>query len=154
MTMMDDKVSLLNEPIAFRDTGDATVLHRLPKARPIHAAIAETLANVELLLAQLEAGIRVADSQRGLVRELFVATQRQRDVLAAACDWKSWNRALLPVIGWTERPFELLQGVSKIFPMLHQRIRLGAQIIVDRPPAIGIEAIEPSPPFRRQAQQD
>jgi len=37
-----------------------------------------------LLLAQLEAGVRVADSQRGLVRDLSVATQRQREVLSAA----------------------------------------------------------------------
>jgi hypothetical protein len=50
----------------------------------LHSVIAETLANVELLLAQLEAGVRVADSQRGLVRDLFVATQRQREVLSAA----------------------------------------------------------------------
>ena len=55
-----------------------------PKGRPLHSVIAETLANVELLLAQLEAGVRVADSQRGLVRDLFVATQRQREVLSAA----------------------------------------------------------------------
>ena len=74
----------MNKAITFRDTGDSTVLHKWPKARPLHAVIAETLANVELLLTQLEAGVRVADSQRGLVRDLFVATQRQRDVLAAA----------------------------------------------------------------------
>jgi hypothetical protein len=46
--------------------------------------IAETLANVELLLGQLEAGVRVADNQRDLVRQLYVATQRQREVLLAA----------------------------------------------------------------------
>jgi len=51
---------------------------------PLHAVIAETLANVELLLGQSEAGVKVADNQRGLVRDLFVATQRQREVLAAA----------------------------------------------------------------------
>jgi hypothetical protein len=82
---MDDiKVSLLNEPVVYRDTGDATVLRRWPKARPLHAIVAETLAHIELLLGQLEAGVRVADNQRGLVRDLFVATQRHRDVLAAA----------------------------------------------------------------------
>ena len=80
----EQKVSLLNEPISYRDTGDATVLRRWPKARPLHAVIAETLANVELLLGQLEAGVRVADSQRDLVRQLYVATMRQREVLAAA----------------------------------------------------------------------
>jgi hypothetical protein len=62
----------------------ATVLHRWPRARPLHAVIAETLANVELLLGQLEAGVRVADNQRDLVRQLYVSTQRQREVLAAA----------------------------------------------------------------------
>jgi len=46
--------------------------------------IAETLANVELLLAYLESGVRVPDNQRAMVRELFVATQRQREVLSAA----------------------------------------------------------------------
>src|SRR6516162_8074220 len=76
--------SLINEPIAYRDTGDSTVLHRWPRARPLHAVIAETLANVELLLAQLECGVRVADNQRELVRQLYVSTQRQREVLSAA----------------------------------------------------------------------
>jgi hypothetical protein len=33
------RTSLLNEPIAFRDTGDATVLRPWPKARPLHAVI-------------------------------------------------------------------------------------------------------------------
>jgi hypothetical protein len=63
--------------------GDSTVLHRW-KARPLHAVIAETLANVELLLAQLESGVRVPDNQRAVARELFVCSQRQREVLAAA----------------------------------------------------------------------
>jgi len=80
----EQKASLLNEPIAFRDTGDARVLHRWPKGRPLHAVVAECLANVELLLGQLEAGVRVTDNQRDLVRQLYVATQRQREVLAAA----------------------------------------------------------------------
>ena len=82
---MDDiKVSLLNEPVVYRDTGDATVLRRWPKARPLHAIVAECLANVELLLGQLEGGVRVADNQRELVRQLYVSTQRQREVLSAA----------------------------------------------------------------------
>jgi hypothetical protein len=79
----DPKVSLLNEPIAYRDTGEAALLHKWPKGRPLHAVIAECLANVELLLAQLECGVRVADKQRELVRELYVSTQRQREILAA-----------------------------------------------------------------------
>ena len=69
-TFEDPAVSLVNEPVAFRDYGDATVLRRWPKARPLHAVIAETLSNVELLLAQLESGVSVPDSQRQLVRDL------------------------------------------------------------------------------------
>ena len=71
-------------PVTAIATIAVRVLHRWPKARPLHAVIAETLANVELLLAHLESGVRVADSQRALVRDLFVATQRQREVLTAA----------------------------------------------------------------------
>ena len=77
----EQKVSLLNEPFIFRDTGNAAVLRKWPKARPLHAVIAEMLANVELLLGQLEAGVRVADNQRDLVRQLYVSTQRQREVV-------------------------------------------------------------------------
>ena len=62
----EQKVSLLNEPLIFRDTGNAAVLRKWPKARPLHAVIAECLANIELLLAQLEAGVRVyAAAARG-----------------------------------------------------------------------------------------
>jgi hypothetical protein len=81
-------------PVAYagydiiRDTGDAHLLHRWPKGRPLHAVIAETLANVELLLGQLECGVRVADNQRDLVRQLYVQTQRQR---RPHCGWKNWN---------------------------------------------------------------
>src|SRR6516165_620167 len=74
------RVSLLNEPVVFRDYGDAT----WPRARPIHAVIAETLANVELLLAHLQSGVWAPDSQRPMVRDLFVQTLRQREVLTAA----------------------------------------------------------------------
>jgi hypothetical protein len=80
----EHKVSLLNEAMTFRNTGEARVLHKWPKGRPLHAVIAECLANVELLLAHLHAGLRVADNQRGLVRDLFVQTQRQREILTAA----------------------------------------------------------------------
>ena len=84
----EQKVSLLNEPIAFRDTGNAHLLHKWPKGRRLHAVIAETLANVELLLGQLEAGVRVADNQRDSVRQLYVAPQRQRECSWPLCAWK------------------------------------------------------------------
>jgi hypothetical protein len=74
-------VSLINETVEYRDRGTARVLHRWPKARPLHAVIAENLANVELLLAYLDA---MADNQRALLQDLFVQTQRQREVLTAA----------------------------------------------------------------------
>ena len=72
----DTKVSLLNQPLVWRAQGDSTPLHRWPRARPIHSIIAEALANVELLLAQLEGGVRVADNQRELVRQLYAAERQ------------------------------------------------------------------------------
>ena len=38
----------------------------------------------EALIARLEVGVRVADSGRALIRELYVQCRRQREVLAAA----------------------------------------------------------------------
>jgi hypothetical protein len=52
----EQSVSLLNDP------GDSTVLHRWSRARPLHAVVAEMLADAELLLAQLHCGVRVADN--------------------------------------------------------------------------------------------
>jgi hypothetical protein len=115
----EQKVSLMNEAITFRDTGDSTVLHKWPKARPLHAVIAETLANVELLLAQLESAVRVPDNQTAVVRELFVCSSSGR-CWQRPCGWRSWNRALLPVIGWTQVAFEFLQGVAKRPPIFHE----------------------------------
>jgi hypothetical protein len=73
-----DPVSWINQPII-----DAIPL-RPAQARSLRAVIAENLATAEHLLRRLEAGVCVSDSSRGVVRELWVATRRQRDALAAA----------------------------------------------------------------------
>jgi hypothetical protein len=53
-------VSFLNEPLPA-------------EARPLHAIVAQSLADVEGLIARLETtGVRVADSGRGLIRDLYV----------------------------------------------------------------------------------
>jgi hypothetical protein len=92
--MMDDKyhprtfeelasdptpVSWLNEAPAPDNVG---VL--VPKGqRSLHAVVAQNLKDVEGLIGRLELGVRVADSGRGLIRELYVQSRRQREVLAA-----------------------------------------------------------------------
>jgi hypothetical protein len=52
--------------------------------RPIHALIAECLASTEALVNRVELGVRVADSGRGLIRDLYVQCRKQREVLTAA----------------------------------------------------------------------
>jgi hypothetical protein len=46
--------------------------------------VAQNLADIESLIARLESGVRVADSGRGLIRDLYVQCRKQREVLAAA----------------------------------------------------------------------
>ena len=46
--------------------------------------MAQNLADIESLIARLESGVRVADSGRGLIRDLYVQCRKQREVLAAA----------------------------------------------------------------------
>jgi hypothetical protein len=50
-------VSLLNETVEYRDRGLATVLHRWPKELPFRAVLLDALAQTQLLLARLEAGV-------------------------------------------------------------------------------------------------
>jgi hypothetical protein len=52
--------------------------------RSLHAIVAQNLADVEGLIARLELGVGVADSGRALVRDLYCACRRQRELLAAA----------------------------------------------------------------------
>jgi hypothetical protein len=61
---------------------------------------------------------------------------------------------LHPAIRWTEVAFEPLQRGAQRLPMRHESVRAGAQIILHRPSAEPVEAIEPSLPFRRQARQN
>ena|SRR5215469_2637336 len=109
-------VTLINEPVPADNVG---VL--VPgRQRSLHAVVAQNLADVESLIARLELGVAVADSGRGPVRDLYVQCRRQRECWQRPCGWKSWNRALLPVIGWTQIAFEFLQGVAKRPPIFHE----------------------------------
>ena len=102
-------VTLINEPVPADNVG---VL--VPgRQRSLHAVVAQNLADVESLIARLELGVAVADSGRGLVRDLFVQCRRQREVLAAAL-------RLEEVIGWTQVAFEFLQGVAKRPPIFYE----------------------------------
>jgi len=80
--MADDPtpVSLINESLP---PDNVSTLGRA-KQRSLHAVVAQNLADVESLIAGLELRVAVADSGRGLVRDLYVQCRRQREVLAAA----------------------------------------------------------------------
>ena len=52
--------------------------------RSLHAIIAQTLADTESLIARLEVGVDVAASGREFVREFYLQSRRQREMLAAA----------------------------------------------------------------------
>ena len=71
--------SLINEPIAFRDTGSAAVLRRWPKAMPLRALLGDCLAQTQSLLASLECGVQVPADQRlhyeAQLRQLFLRSQ-------------------------------------------------------------------------------
>jgi hypothetical protein len=53
------------------------------RPRSLHAMVAQALADTEALIDRLELGVGVADSGRGLVRDLYVQCRRQREILAA-----------------------------------------------------------------------
>jgi len=89
---LEDKPSLTNEPVAADNVG---VL--VPgRQRSLHAMVAQNLKDTEALIGRLELGVRVADSGRGLIRELYVQCRRQREVLAAALRLEEleWIRAV------------------------------------------------------------
>jgi hypothetical protein len=79
---IEDKVSLINEPLAAPE--GTTALPTVYRQPPLHGLIAGALANVEALIERLELGVRAQDNERALVRELYVQCRRQREVLAAA----------------------------------------------------------------------
>jgi hypothetical protein len=79
--LMEDPipVTLINEPLPPENVG---VL--VPgRQRSLHAVIAQSLKDVEALIGRLEAGVGVADSGRGLIRDLYVGCRRQREILEA-----------------------------------------------------------------------
>jgi hypothetical protein len=45
--------------------------------------VVQSLEETEALINRLEVGVRVADSGRALIRELYVQARKQREVLAA-----------------------------------------------------------------------
>jgi hypothetical protein len=109
-------VSMINEP--SRETIE---LRPGAKQRSLHAVLCEALTNTQALLARLETGVLVRPGEgREVVRELYLPPGGNTMCWLLPCGWKSWNRALLPVIGWTEVAFELLQGVAKRLPILHE----------------------------------
>jgi len=69
-------VSLISKPLPPENVG---VL--VPgRQRSLHSVIAQSLKETEALIARLEAGVGVADSGRGLIRDLYVQC---REILAA-----------------------------------------------------------------------
>jgi hypothetical protein len=73
-------VTVLNEPLPPENVGVLVPSQQ----RSLHAVVAQNLADVEGLIARLELGVVVADSGRGLIRDLYVQCRKQREVLAAA----------------------------------------------------------------------
>jgi hypothetical protein len=71
-------VTVLNEPVPADNVG---VL--VPgRQRSLHAVVAQSLKDVEGLIGRLELGVAVADSGRGLIRDLYVQSRRMREILA------------------------------------------------------------------------
>ena len=59
----------------------------LPKSRPLHALLVESLNSTQALLRRLEDGVTVPrDQQREIVRLLYVATRHQVQALAATLE--------------------------------------------------------------------
>lgn len=74
-------VTLINEPVPADNVG--VLAPKGGRQRSLHAIIAQSLADVEGLIARLEAGVGVGASGRGLIRDLYVQCRKQREVLAA-----------------------------------------------------------------------
>jgi hypothetical protein len=93
--MMDDKYRPRSVEELVEDPIPTTIINEVApdenvgvlvpnKQRSLHAIVAQSLADVEGLIGRLEAGVRVADSGRATVRDLYVVCRRQRELLAAA----------------------------------------------------------------------
>ena len=72
-------VSFINQPVPPDNVGVLVP----SRQRSLHAIVAQNLADVEALIGRLELGVRVADSGRGLIRDLYVQCRKQREILSA-----------------------------------------------------------------------
>jgi hypothetical protein len=83
---VEDKVSLINEPLAAPDGTVALPVYCRDK--PLHAVLCESLVQTKELLNRLEArGVYVPrDQQREVVRELYVQARRQLKALSASLE--------------------------------------------------------------------
>jgi hypothetical protein len=92
--MMDDKYrprsveELVEDPIPVTVVNEVALDENVgvlvpSKQRSLHAIVAQNLADAEALIGRLEAGVRVAVSGRGLVRDLYVGCRKQRELLEA-----------------------------------------------------------------------
>ena len=73
-------VSFINRPPLPDNV--ATLVPR--QRRSLHAIVAQNLADAEALIVRLEDGVAVADSQRPVIRDLYVQCRKQRELLEAA----------------------------------------------------------------------
>ena len=69
---LEDKPSLINEPVPPDNVGVLVPSQQ----RSLHAVIAQNLRDTEALIGRLEFGVRVADSGRGLIRDLYVQCRK------------------------------------------------------------------------------
>jgi hypothetical protein len=83
---------LIEDPIPLTLLGNEAPEPTLPenvgvmvpkRQRSLHALVAQNLADTESLIARLEGGVGVADSGRGLIRDLYVQSRKQREILEA-----------------------------------------------------------------------
>jgi len=74
---VENRRSLISEPVLPDNV--ATLVPR--QRRSLHAIVAQNLADAEALIVRLEDGVAVADSQRPVIRDLYVQCEKQRELL-------------------------------------------------------------------------
>ena len=78
-------VSFINQ--ALLPANVATLVRAEAKQRPLHVTLVESLNSTRALLARLELGVSAPPGEaREVIRELYVATQRQAKALAACLE--------------------------------------------------------------------
>jgi hypothetical protein len=78
---LPDRKSFISQPLPPEN------VITLPKSRPLHAVLVESLNSTRALLRRLEDGVTVPrDQQREIVRLLYVATRNQARALAAVLE--------------------------------------------------------------------